>query len=497
MKKNYRLLAFLLGFVFLGFSCAQGCQEWCGEDSNVDSSRACKENFLFSEFMNDNILNLTSYDNAGDDFIKGGSFVADEFVLDVYQKILGEIGGKSSRDVIPIVYAVQKGLEVSPDLRSAVAIKNHALSEVSMAENGYYPAFEASVGPDHGVSGEIGYNLSISQSIFDWGLVARAVDGAKALYRKEKYEVEKKKNDVAFEVVQAYLDLQKSRDIERSLIAHRANLEEILNIVESRASAKYSDNIELGRIKQAIAYNAEQSSSEMANLSDSIDRFSEVTGISPVLFSLNLVLDTSVLDEISLDDDFNDYVLKSPQVKSTNERVLKALSDVKVAEAAEKPKLVFQANVHRREIGGEMVNDSSLGFRIKMDFMQGGAAFQRANAQRYKLEEAKWEADSVRKEIGLKVKYIKNQRQSLLGRIVALKDQYEISCQLRDNYLEQFLVGMKGVDDLIKMEHEKFEISRKILLTINEYQVLPFRISLELGVLPSVLGVDGGILGEL
>lgn len=74
--------------------------------------------------------------------------------------------------------AIREALARDPDVRTARAELGVAEVEGDIARNGYLPALNASAGPE---SSGVGYDVSLSQTLYDWGQVRSTIDRADAL----------------------------------------------------------------------------------------------------------------------------------------------------------------------------------------------------------------------------------------------------------------------------------------------------------------------------
>ncbi|MFP6396694.1 TolC family protein, partial [Pseudomonas aeruginosa] len=107
---------------------------------------------------------------------------------------------------MPLDQAVRAGLAIHPEVRSAMAEADRAGTEVEMAKGGYYPSVTMSGGPQEFDFGEIVYDLTASQMLYDWGRVTSKVDSASATQRKLSEAVLVARDDAALDIVETYLD---------------------------------------------------------------------------------------------------------------------------------------------------------------------------------------------------------------------------------------------------------------------------------------------------
>src|SRR5690606_16222575 len=83
---------------------------------------------------------------------------------------------------IELAAAVREALMRDPDVRMARAEIEVAEVEGSIARNGYLPAINASAGPE---SSGVGYDVTVSQTLYDWGQARSNVDRTDALTSRQ------------------------------------------------------------------------------------------------------------------------------------------------------------------------------------------------------------------------------------------------------------------------------------------------------------------------
>jgi adhesin transport system outer membrane protein len=74
--------------------------------------------------------------------------------------------------------AVRAGLAIHPEVRAVMADRERASTEVEMARSGYHPALSLSAGPQEFNFGDVVYDATVSQMLYDWGRVRSKVDRA-------------------------------------------------------------------------------------------------------------------------------------------------------------------------------------------------------------------------------------------------------------------------------------------------------------------------------
>ncbi len=295
---------------------------------------------------------------------------------------------------MPLDQAVRAGLAIHPEVRSAMAEADRAGTEVEMAKGGYYPSVTMSGGPQEFDFGEIVYDLTASQMLYDWGRVTSKVDSASATQRKLSEAVLVARDDAALDIVETYLDVLASERRVEAVREHIQRLDGIREMTQARGGDGYADRSELDRANLELSRAQEQLSLEKGNLQDARNQYAILVGqepadlVEPEPMSLQRYLAASDMARV---------IRESPLQRKALEDANVAEAEVREAKASLLPQLNLEASALRREIGGHPESDSVVSLRFRMDTFQGLSNFRRPTAAQQRLESAKWSADAMQR----------------------------------------------------------------------------------------------------
>ena len=381
--------------------------------------------------------------------------------------------------------SVLRGVLRHPEVQAAEAEVAMATTEVSMARNAYLPALGASAGPS---AAGVGYDVNLSQTVFDWGQTGSQVDQKRALLLRQQANLQVVRDDIALEIIEVYLDVA-SRRAQLSLIdAYLQRLEALSSMAQTRVEARYSDQAETGRVALAAATTMGLRARLAGELADAASHYALLVG-EPA-DGLRLPDPPAFLEEVRSDGGVDTAIASAPLYRRARLAVQAADAVVREAKASRFPRLALEGSLQRREIGGRMVDDSALGVRLRFNTQQGLSALQRPALEEQRRAAIALEADAVAQDLKRTVQSLEAQDGALDGRITALSDQAEQSEAVREVYREQFLVGRRDIQDLVIMEGEHFEAERQVIeLTIDRLR-LQYRAAAQLGLLTPALSGD-------
>lgn len=389
--------------------------------------------------------------------------------------------------------AVMRGVARHPDVQVAQSEVSQATLGLEMARNAYFPTVNASSGP---AAAGLGYDVTVTQPLYDWGQTGSVMDQRRALLAQQQANLQVVQDDVALQIVEAHLDVVSNRTQLSLLEDHLKRLGDVSGMVQARVEGRYADQSESGRVNLAVATAEGTRARLQGDLADAVGRY-ELLVDEPAQ-GLRLPADPpAFLQSISDDGALDAAIAGAPLYRKAALEIQIADAGVREANAARFPRLNLEGGVQRREIGGRLINDSSVAVRFRFASQQGLSALQRPALERQRREAARWAAEGEARDLKRTVGTLVRSDAALSGRIGALTDQAGQAEAVRELYGEQFLVGRRDIQDLVIMETEQFEARRQKVELVIERLRLQYRAAAQLGRLtPMMAGDQMQIPGE-
>lgn len=383
--------------------------------------------------------------------------------------------------------AVREALIRDPDVRMARAEIEVAEVEGSIARNGYLPAINASAGPE---SSGVGYDVTVSQTLYDWGQVRSNVDRTDALTSRQQTQMLITRDDVALQVTEQWLDIAGGRAQLTLIRDHLERLGRLQGMAQERVTGRFSDQAELGRANLAVSTASALRARLNGELAEAEEMFTVLVGREAG--SVRLPHPTTFLIPLRAPAALEQSIVASPLYRRSVLEAEAADATFRESQSARYPRLVLEGSVMRREIGGRLVDDSAIGLRLRMNTQQGFSTFQRPRLEAARRDAARLGADGTARDLKRTLGSLVVNDRALEERISALSDQVTQSNAVRTAYAEQFIVGRRDIQDLIVMESEYFEAERQILELTVERLRSQYRAAAQLGQLAdSFVGVGG------
>ena len=374
---------------------------------------------------------------------------------------------------------VQLGLQRNPEVKAANAKIKQFEIEIDIAKYGYLPVFDAAVGPTNGINNELGYEVNIRQVLYDWGRVDSIVDGATAEMRQQVASAVITKEDVAFNISELCLDLIAAKDKIAIINWHLVRVDRLRKISEERVEAGFSDRSELTKVKFELARTNELLIQERAKIRDVQRQLELLIGVPKVeIDEPELPILSSMFTEPA---NLEKAVLSSPIYTRDKEKINIEKAKVREADASKLPQLNLEATSLRREIGGQVLEDSILTFKFRMNSTQGLTNFKRADAARESLLAAEFDLDAAKQNITRKVQSLFELEPSLLMRERSLREQIYNGTELTEVYKEQFMANLRTMIEVLNSNKELFETELQLINIKTDRKRTPCRAAAQLG----------------
>lgn len=380
--------------------------------------------------------------------------------------------------------AVRAGLAIHPAVRAALADAERANTEVEIAKGGYYPALSLSAGPEEFNAGEVVYDVTASQMLYDWGRVRSRVERASAAHQQLSESALVARDDAALDIIETYLDTLLAERRMEVVRQHLITLDNIVRMTEARGQDGYSDRSEVDRAGLEMTRAQEQLALEKGSLQDARNQYRVLVGEDPVALSEPQPMS---MERYLSASDLKHIISGSPLYQRAVQDAAQAEAELRESKAALLPQLNLEATALRREIGGQLENDSMIALRLRMDTLQGLSNFRRPTAAAQRLESAQWSQDATQRDIGRKLRNLFDTGETLRWREDSLRQQVSESDDVSQLYREQFEVGRRDVIDLLNVQRERFEAARQLETLRVERLRIEYRAAAQIGLLGALL----------
>lgn len=322
-----------------------------------------------------------------------------------------------------------------------------------------------------------GYNLELRQLLFDGFKTSSDVKQAGFEKLSRFYDLLSTSDDMAMTAVQAYVDLQRYRDLELLARTNYRLHEETLKQIRERADSGVGRRVDMEQAGGRLSLAQTNLMTESANLNDVTSRFRRVTGMSvPTSLAATPKVDEKLPSKPS---NFDDSLRSNPSVLSKQALLQAAEAGQQSAKGAFSPKFEFVASsgTDTSQPGSDYRNVRSSNVQVLMTYnlYRGGgdsARVRQTSEQGYAARDVRdYTCRNVQQDLAVAWNNIIHLRQSL----PYLRDHEVATTKVRDAYRQQFQIGQRTLLDLLDTENELFESRRSLTNALYDLQTAQFR----------------------
>lgn len=385
---------------------------------------------------------------------------------------------------------VRHGLAVNPKVLAARAELKRAEKSKEVAEWSEWPSLSLSMGPAHGLTGPFAYDVTMQYTLYDWGALEQELAGLDAETRKYLHQLRETREAVGLEIISCYYRLaflQKKLEFQRRYEQRIATLNAH---VEARAARKFSDSAELSRVRQN-AYFAAQQKRQLEAKQRTAEQKLKLLLQQPVLPHFVLPERLELITKlVPPQHQRKTFIEQSPQYQIAKASLEIAEASVTKASAEEKPRLLLEAYTQKRDIGGRLTRDSAVAVRFRMDLNNGLASFSLDEVEDLRADSARWGLAFAELEIDQELHAMEDELVSLAKQRETIEQQVFAVEHAAKVYNEQFLAGHSTIEELLRVERERFELQLHFLQVTEDLLMTPYRINAEVGTLDTMLALQ-------
>ncbi|WP_136247867.1 TolC family protein [Halomonas borealis] len=381
--------------------------------------------------------------------------------------------------------AVAQGLAVNPQVSAAESDVRVASTEVDIARDSYWPSVEMSAGPENSLMGELGYDITATQVLYDWGRIESQVASASAEYRHRLAALKVTSDEVALDIIELYLDVVAAQRRVSEVEQYLEKLEALAAMTDQRDLGGYSDRSESERSRLDLARGREQLAIERGSLREAQQELQVL--LQRDILATRMPEPDDYLASLSAPERVNRAINDAPVLEQSAADVSVAKAELEESEAALLPQLNLEGSLLRREIGGAMQEDQVIALRVRMNPIQGLSNWRKTDAAAQRVESSQFSRRATRRDLQRTIAGLKEQYQVTQWRLEGLEEQIGRAGEVLTSYEDQFSVGLRDIADLLSIESERFEAARQRIDVEIQQLRLQYRAASQLGMLAAVV----------
>ena len=405
--------------------------------------------------------------------------------------------------------AIRTALQTNPEVQTELREVDAREREVRGALGGFYPKVDLLAGfgfqersptgnpdPRYGVRNELERHeaqLNLSQLVFDGGETENAHENQKARHESQGHRADSVSQDIALEVVRAYLDVIKQQQILALAQQTLATHQDIYDRMDKRARSGVGSDADLDQISSRLALAKSNVISQTANLNDAKTNFQRVVGRFPAEGELAVpgtyrkylpeTVETAV--DLALEN--------HPLLQSAN-------SDINAVEYLyEQTKSAFYPHFHvevERDLNDnidgieQQVDDLKVMLRMRYNLFNGRSDEAKRDQFAHLVEKAREIRNNTHRQIEQEVRLAWVAHETVKNQIPVLETYALDAQETKDAYVKQFDLGRRTLLDLLNTENEMISARQQLITAQYDLLFNEFRLFHSVGELLYTVGAE-------
>jgi adhesin transport system outer membrane protein len=299
--------------------------------------------------------------------------------------------------------------------------------------------------------------IKLVHPLYDGGRAKSEKTRQKERVNSAERRAEDAATTIALQVVQAYLEVQRSRLVAQIASENLKSTQAIVGRVANRVNAGLSDNTDMEQARARL-YSAKDSKAEASlHIQDAATLYFTAVGTEP--------------DKLKTPELPRGYLAKSlasviAQSKDASPKILALQHDAEAADAAIntaraaiRPKLDAELSAnYRDEIDGSSAENTSFKAMLVMSFdlYDGGINQARVKEAQARAEEARYHQDAARLSVEREIRLAWNAYSSMGERVKIYKNQAKSNKTLMHLRLDQYEAGTSSLIGVLDAQSESF-----------------------------------------
>jgi len=398
--------------------------------------------------------------------------------------------------------AMQKSLEVHPEVQAGVNARVAADYQVRAAKGGYLPRVDITAGYGReGTDSPSTANrwetmnrgesaIRLRQMVFDGFATSSEVGRQQATANARAYSLMGTSERTALDVAQVYLDVLSRREMVRLAEENLRNHERILDQIKLRTSRGVGRLADLDQAEARLAQARNNLITEQTNLADANTNFLSVVGQMPD--ELSAPAPFIDLLPATLDEARAQMVESSPVLRSAESDIAAAEKQYDAAKSSFYPR--FDAELGRtadNNVDGTVGHNNEWQAMLRMNFnlYAGGSNKADLESKSYLANQALDIRNNALRQLNEELGLAWNAQENANAQVPIAQQYVDHSNRVRSAYQQQFSLGERTLLDLLDSENETFTAQRRLVEVKNIQLFTQYRIKATIGQLLKSQGV--------
>jgi len=426
----------------------------------------------------------------------------------LYSKILVTLGSffaffSLSQNVyaMDLSTTVEDAIIHNPEFREQLKLHQGIRSDLKGAEGSWYPKIDVTAGIgleeiDRAGSDESSLtrseaSLRLTENIFEGYATVNEISRQKARLDAAGHTVRATANQIALDMVTAYLNLTKEQDLKRLATESKATHERILDQIIQRTEAGIGNQVEVDQAKARLALSNSNLMAARNNYNDARARFQRVLGRMPDSLLLKPTIEFEFPD--TLEEAINIALVSHPTLRSANADIAEARAQHAAAAQYYYPRIDFELEKtldnNTNGIEGKNHNLQAM-IRFRYNLYNGGKDAANRDTTASGVQQAAEIRNNARRQAIENLSYAWAAKKHLSEQMTYINQHIQLTFDTLEGYRQQFNLGRRSLLDLLNTENEYISALITQIETESELDIAQYRTLNAMGKLIESLNIE-------
>jgi adhesin transport system outer membrane protein len=398
---------------------------------------------------------------------------------------------------------VEDAIMHNPQFREQIKIHQGVNAALKGAKGSWYPVIDLGAGV--GLE-EIKYddpardntsltrtetNIRLTENLFEGFATENEITRQQARLDAAGYTSQATANQIALDMVSAYITLQKEQELQKLSIENKLTHERILDQITQRSDAGIGNQVEVDQAKARLALANSNLAAAKNNFSDALTSFHRVLGRMPDNELIKSTLEYSF--PATLEEAINIALLQHPTLRSANADIAQARAQHDAAASSYYPRVdleieqTYDENINGIE--GQNQNFQAM-LRMRYNLYNGGKDSANRDRTASAVQQSSEIRNNTRRQTIENLRYAWDAKQLIGEQLEYVKQQINLTRETLEGYRKQFSLGRRSLLDLLNTEDEYISALRTLVQSESDYSIAEYRILNGMGNLIEVLNID-------
>lgn len=399
--------------------------------------------------------------------------------------------------------AVEDAVLHNPEFRQEVKAYQAIEAEVKGAKGGYYPSLDLNAGVGYEEVDRPGIDntgngltrreasVKLTQNLFEGFGTQDEVNRLQYRLDAQAYKTLSKANDVALQMIQAYINLLKEKKL---LDLAQTNLEthlKLLDQIERRTEAGIGNQVEVDQAKARLALARSNYGAVENRFFDARAKFQRILGRMP---EDNLIEPKAEFPlPKTLEEAINVALMDHPTLKSASADIAAAKMQYELSGSNYYPRVdlevekTFDNNLSGIEGNNEYLQAM---VRFKYNLYNGGRDSASRERTASNFQQATEVRNNTHRQVIENLKYAWNAKVYINNQLDYMRQHIKLTRDTLNGYRKQFSLGRRSLLDLLNTENEYINGLNTLVSSEADQLTAKYRILNATGHLLSTMGVN-------